>query len=305
MSNQLITVVIPCFNSLKYIEAAVSSACIQDDENFEVLVVDNASTDGTFELLQSLKDNFNFTLVRNEKNIGAIANFNLAVELANGVYIKFLESDDELEPECLSVMRKHLSDQVQFVCGSKVFIDEKSMVIGVYKTFNRLVVGADIVKRFWITGNIIGTPSDCLVSKKLLIDVGGFSDRYDNYLNDLDVWLKICDDNNPIQFISDRVCKVRRHSEQMGATGGASLKDLEVAFKMLDENYFKDKRFHMETHFGAAYLYRALRRMSKLEKGNLIRTFTMLFSFLKYKVIFIVLYLPIYILLLVLSKNKK
>ena len=298
-----ISIIIPCYNSEKYIEEAVVSACSQVFDDYEVLVLDNNSTDGTGVLLNGLKEDYDFRLIQNNLNIGAIGNFNNGIHEAKGKYIKFLESDDVLEPKCLAIMDNFLTDEISFICGSKTLIDGKSNIIAYHDVQTRLVQGIDILTNFRKTGNIIGTPSDCLVAKELLLSVDCFSERYGNYLNDLDVWLKICASDNQIQFISDRVCRVRRHPAQMGAIGGDSLQDLKVALKMLDEDYFKDQRFFMEVHFGAAYLYRGVRQLSKLKKGNIFGTSKLLCTHLKFKVIFVILYMPVYLYLLLKSKR--
>ena len=300
-----ISIVIPCFNSREFIEEAVISACSQKIENFEVLVIDNASTDGTRQKLQEMNCDYDFKLILNEENIGAIGNFNKGIELASGTYIKFLESDDILEADCLKTMRSFLSNSVQFVSGAKFLIDEHSTIIGCHDVDTRLVQGSDILKDYRRTGNIIGTPSDCLISKELLLKVGGFSKRYDSYLNDVDVWLKICHENALVQFISTRVCRVRRHSGQIGVTGGNSLEDVKVAFSMLREPYFKQQRSQMEIHFAAAYFYRALRELVKGRPDKVMGTLKIIISQMGANVFLMVLYMPIYVRLLLKSKKKK
>lgn len=300
----LITIAIPCYNSASFIEEAVISACRQTYQNYEVLVIDNASTDGTLQILQKLQSDYVFTLIKNEKNLGAIQNFNLAIEQARGKYIKFLESDDVLEPECLSIMGNFLSDEVQFVCGSKFLINQYSQVIGRNDTNTRIRQGSEIIKSFRKTGNILGTPSDCLVSKALLMRVGGFSRKYGTYLNDLDVWLKICRTNAQVQFTSERICRVRRHSAQMGVIGGNSLMDTKVAFQMLEEDYFDNQRTEMEVHFGTAYVYRALRQLIKGQPSHIIKTLILIIRQMHLKTFLIIFYLPVYLLLLLKAKRN-
>lgn len=300
-----ISIVIPCFNSRNFISEAVVSACTQSYTNYEVLVIDNNSTDGTYELLEELKKIYKFRLFRNKTNIGAIENFNKGISKANGKYIKFLESDDILEANCLSIMKGFLTENVSFVCGSKIIINENSSVTGYHDVETTQNKGLDILKSYRKTGNIIGTPSDCLIEKELLLKVGGFSKRYGSYLNDLDVWLKICNENCIVQWTSERICRVRRHGAQMGASGTQSLADLNVAFKMLDETYFHDQRFLMEVHIGSAYLYRAIRQATKLRHGNFLRTLQILYSHMQHRVIYILPYLPIYFYLLINSKCKR
>lgn len=94
------TVAIPVFNRRDMVLRAVASALAQSVSALEVLVVDNCSTDGTWEALQGLEDP-RVRLVRNTQNVGLFGNFNRCLELARGEYLRFLCSDDELAPDCL------------------------------------------------------------------------------------------------------------------------------------------------------------------------------------------------------------
>ena len=79
---------------------AVASALAQDVPNLDVLVVDNCSTDGTWEALQAIDDP-RVRLVRNDTNVGLFGNFNRCLQLATGEYLRFLCSDDVLATDCL------------------------------------------------------------------------------------------------------------------------------------------------------------------------------------------------------------
>ena len=104
------TVAIPVFNRKDMVLRAVDSALAQSVDGLEVLVVDNCSTDGTWEALQTVRDP-RVRLVRNERNVGLFGNFNRCLDLANGTYLRFLCSDDALAPGCLpeeiSAMEAH------------------------------------------------------------------------------------------------------------------------------------------------------------------------------------------------------
>ena len=94
------TVAIPVYNRADMVLRAVESALAQNAAALEVLVVDNCSTDGTWELLQALDDP-RIRLVRNDANVGLFGNFNRCLDLASGTYLRFLCSDDVLAPNCL------------------------------------------------------------------------------------------------------------------------------------------------------------------------------------------------------------
>jgi glycosyltransferase involved in cell wall biosynthesis len=99
MSRPRCTVAIPVFNQRGFIERAVQSAMRQDAEP-EVLVVDNASTDGTWEAVQKFAAG-GVKLHRNPRNLGLFGNFNRCLELAASPYLRLLSGDDALPPDCL------------------------------------------------------------------------------------------------------------------------------------------------------------------------------------------------------------
>ena len=96
MSHQaLVSVIIPTYNSSKYIEKTLVSVLHQTYINLEVIIVDDASTDNTISLLESLqKKDARIVIAQLEENSGAAGARNHATKLAKGDYIAFLDSDD-------------------------------------------------------------------------------------------------------------------------------------------------------------------------------------------------------------------
>lgn len=94
-SLPLITFVVPCYNYAHWLGKCVSSILVQDYENFDVLIMDNCSTDNTPEVAQSFQD-ARVKYVRNDSNLGAEGNFNKGLTLAQGKYVWVLPADDLL-----------------------------------------------------------------------------------------------------------------------------------------------------------------------------------------------------------------
>src|SRR5450432_379001 len=89
------SIAIPVFNRRDLVHNALRSAIAQAVPNLEILVVDNCSTDGTWEALQAIRDP-RLHLVRNDSNLGLFGNFNRCLELSRGEYVCLLGSDDDL-----------------------------------------------------------------------------------------------------------------------------------------------------------------------------------------------------------------
>lgn len=93
-----ITVIIPVFNSEQYLRECIDSVYAQTFKNFEIIAIDDASTDNSASILKEYeKKHDNFLIVTNKENIGQGVSRNNAVKKAQGDYIQFLDSDDTLE----------------------------------------------------------------------------------------------------------------------------------------------------------------------------------------------------------------
>lgn len=93
MNKIKFTIAIPVFNRKQYILESINSVLNQQIDNCELIICDNASSDGTWEILKSL-NNENIKIFRNNHNIGMVANWVRCIEEANGEWFKFLMSDD-------------------------------------------------------------------------------------------------------------------------------------------------------------------------------------------------------------------
>lgn len=96
-----VTVVIPVYNREKYVAAAIESILAQTFPDFELLVIDDGSTDRSREIIQSYRDP-RLHLVCNETNLGIPKTRNRGLQLAQGEYLAFLDSDDWAYPERLA-----------------------------------------------------------------------------------------------------------------------------------------------------------------------------------------------------------
>ena len=95
MSSALVTIVTPLYNSINYIEESVQSVVNQTYENWEMILVDDCSSDGSLELINKIaKIEKRLKIIQNKENQGSGISRNKAIKLAKGKYIAFLDSDD-------------------------------------------------------------------------------------------------------------------------------------------------------------------------------------------------------------------
>lgn len=105
----LVSIIMPNYNSSKFIFETVQSVIAQTYKNFELIIVDDCSTDNSEEIIGQFDDD-RICFVKNEKNSGAAVSRNRAIELASGRWIAFLDSDDLWKEDKLE---RHLSFMVE------------------------------------------------------------------------------------------------------------------------------------------------------------------------------------------------
>lgn len=98
-----VSVCIPTFNGERFLQEAIESVLAQDFQDFELIIVDDASTDGTVDIVHNFKDS-RLRFYRNEISIGIPGNWNVALNKIKGRYVKYLFQDDVLYPYCISTM---------------------------------------------------------------------------------------------------------------------------------------------------------------------------------------------------------
>jgi teichuronic acid biosynthesis glycosyltransferase TuaG len=114
MADNLVSIIIPLYNSEKFIKDTINSVLFQTYTNWEVIIVDDCSTDNSVEIILKIIDNnSNIRLIKLENNVGSAQSRNTALELANGRFITFLDSDDIWHSD-------KLEKQVAFMLKRKV-----------------------------------------------------------------------------------------------------------------------------------------------------------------------------------------
>jgi teichuronic acid biosynthesis glycosyltransferase TuaG len=138
--DSLVSIITPSFNSIKFIGDMIDSVVSQTYDNWELIIVDDCSEDGTFEYLLTIVDKRNITLLRNEQNKGAGFTRNRGLEQAKGRYIAFLDSDDVWLPRKLEKQIKHMEQTNAAISHTSFsFIDENGEMTSGYVKANENV----------------------------------------------------------------------------------------------------------------------------------------------------------------------
>lgn len=189
-----VSVCVPVFNCDRYLREAIDSALMQTYQDFELVVVDNASTDGTAAVVAEFDDP-RVVVHRNEVNIGAAGNWNRAVELSRGEYVKLLCADDVLEPECLAVQVSALDaapGASLCTCARTVIgEDGKAQMTRGWGGPSRIVSAAVALRSVVRSGtNLMGDPSAVLFRRDAF-DCAGEFHADAGYAIDMDLWVRL------------------------------------------------------------------------------------------------------------------
>jgi glycosyltransferase involved in cell wall biosynthesis len=179
-----VSVVVPAYNSVAFIDATMRSILGQTFSDFELVVSDHCSTDGTWEALQEFTADPRVRLSRLPSGGGAPANFNAVTDLATGEFIKLVCGDDLLSPDSLAEQVAALDAHPAAVMAAspRHIIDAAGTPVLRDRGLAGLrgeVIGAEAIRRTVLAGtNIFGEPASVLFRRAALVDAGGWDGRF-------------------------------------------------------------------------------------------------------------------------------
>ena len=208
----LISVCIPVFNGEEHIRASIESVLHQTEKNFELLIVDNCSTDNTPEIVASYDDS-RIQLFKNTSNIGSISNFNKCIELSQGEYFVLLPHDDILLPTALNTFSKAL------IADPKIGLSYSSYYIingnGEQNDFRMVAPEDKIMSSEEAVKELIiyGSPIQCAMVRTKLFSHLDLFDQKLLIWSDADLWCRIFLDGNKAAYFRTPQNSVRVHSD--------------------------------------------------------------------------------------------
>lgn len=192
----LVSVCIPLYNSGPYIREAIESVLVQTLTDWELIITDDGSTDGSAEAVASYSDP-RIQYLLNPERLGAEGNWNRCVNEGRGIYRKLLCHDDRLHPDCLArqvaVFKQSGNDSVSLVTAARRIVNPagKTILTRCWKKQNQVIEGRKAVQQIARSGtNLIGEPGAVLFRASDWNALKGFSARHP-YVIDLDFWFQL------------------------------------------------------------------------------------------------------------------
>lgn len=225
MAQPFISICVPVYNGEAYLRECLDSCFSQDYSNFEVLVCDDGSNDGSLRLLNEYQVRYpQLKVFKNEKNLGLVGNWNRCVELAKGEWIKLVFQDDYLRKDALSEFAKQIKPNTQLLVSKRHFVlpaDADTEIKNYYSSTVRTLENTCGIKSYYsaeeiskaamkhIGMNFIAEPSLSLFRKSALNTVGAFQPLL-KQICDLEFMLRLAS-RFGVVYIAEDLCYFRIH----------------------------------------------------------------------------------------------
>lgn len=200
----------PSYNTAKYIKESVKSVIAQTYTNWELIIVDDCSTDNTDEVVKEFLSDSRIKYLKNEKNSGAAISRNRALREAQGKWVAFLDSDDIWEEEKLEKQIAFMKKNgYHFSYTSYIEIDEDSFPNGKRVTGPKRITKHGIYNYCWM---------GCLTVMYDAEVIGYIQIEDIKKNNDYAIWLKACKKAN-CYLLDDTLARYRRRNGSISNNG--------------------------------------------------------------------------------------
>lgn len=167
----LLTVVIPVYNVEKYLKRCVESVLVQEWHNFEILLIDDGSSDNSPQICDDYVKAYDFISVIHKENGGLSEARNTGISLAKGEYVYFPDSDDWLEPQTFAELAEVLeSREFDIVSFNREFVKGEEEDIQTVPKVTQVFNGKDAFVQMLKHSYITGFANDKIYKKSLFID---------------------------------------------------------------------------------------------------------------------------------------
>jgi glycosyltransferase involved in cell wall biosynthesis len=203
-----VSVVIPVLNRPVAVRRAIDSVLTQTFQDFEIIVVDDGSTDETAAAVQACVDP-RITLTRHDRRRGGSAARNTGIRAGSAPYVAFLDSDDEWLPtkleRQLEAFERSDRDLALVYTGSEWVYADGTVQTVIPPPY------ADLARRL-LTSNVVGETSVGMVRRSALNEIGGFDESLPS-CQDMDLWLRICE-RFRAAVVSEALVRVTKGNER-------------------------------------------------------------------------------------------
>jgi glycosyltransferase involved in cell wall biosynthesis len=214
-----VTVLMSCYNGSRWLHEAIESVLCQTFENFEFILIDDGSTDETWDIIRAYRDRDQRIFPVRKENTGLQDSLNVGIAHAKGEWIARLDADDLCEPDRLAEQLRYAHNHPEIVLLGACFVEidaqGRSVKKQLYPSGHReLLCHLERLQRFF-------PHSSAFFRRDIAQDIGLYN-RLFRKSQDWDLWLRFAE-RGRIACVRNCLVRVRKHSEQISnATAGTS-----------------------------------------------------------------------------------
>ncbi len=194
-SNPLISVLLSVHNDDKNIKNSIDSILSQSYKNIELLIIDDCSTDKTYDILNKIKDN-RVKIFRNKENKGLTKSLNILINKSNGEILARQDSDDISLPKRLEIQYKTLNKRQLDACTTRAYVKNSKQSIPRFSHYLPIKLTIKYKNPF-----IHGT---LMVKKKAILDVGLYDENV-KYAQDYKLFLELLKKNYKLKILNKKL----------------------------------------------------------------------------------------------------
>lgn len=212
MKNTLFSILIAQYNNGKFLMEAIDSVRAQTYTNWEIIIVDDCSTDNSNEIYALLENDSRIKVYHNEENKGCGYTKHRCAELATGEICGFLDPDDTLTSDALEVMvREHSKNDTLALVGSTYWACDENLTPLWQKQVHIIEKGESYLSTF-------PSPIHFAAYKNIYYKETGGIDKYLKRAVDFDLYARL-EDVGKVHFIADTLYNYRQHTNQITTSG--------------------------------------------------------------------------------------
>jgi glycosyltransferase involved in cell wall biosynthesis len=279
--SPLISVLLPVYNGERYLRQSVDSVLSQEGANFELIIWDDYSDDGSSQIIDCFQDSRTRRFA-NTTNLGLFRTLNQAIHEAKGDWIRLWSQDDVMKTNCLRTesefIREHPGLGMVYCAVDTIDENGKVTLPAPFKPTPDIVVPELAAQIMFFHGSIAGNIANVLLKRSVLSEVGLF--REDMRISaDFEMWVRVSN-LYPIGHISRPLIKLRNHSGQFSrqkASYGISIKEDQIIYSSLLRNLPTEIRSYSmkyhRWHRGTMYWHHMVRCLMSRDLKDAVNSY--------------------------------
>ncbi len=248
MSTPSLSVILPIYNSQRYLELSIDSVLAQSFGDFELLIHDDCSSDRSVDIVEAKKDP-RIQLMRSSTNQGLFKSLNILARQARGELIRIWTHDDIMKPQCLETeqafIRKHPGAAFYYCSYDIIDAEGKQSQKPPVDTTPPIISPQLAAQIMFYYGSIAGNISTVTIPRRILLEKGPFREDM-RVAGDFELWARLSE-NSPVGFIHQPLIYLRSHAGQFSRWKGVGtdfLREEEEIYKRL----FRRLPAQLQTH---------------------------------------------------------